>query len=154
MSIRIRPEELGPELRRRARNMPKVINKGLNKAAHRGRSMLVKKTPVDMGQMKNSWRVIKTDIVNDAPHAGIIEEGARPHKVNAAGIASLTAWARRKLGVNEKEAKGIAFAIAKKLEKEGQKGHFIVRDSVDDLRRFAVNEVVREINKQANRRAK
>lgn len=154
MSIKIKPDELAPELRKRFSQIPKTINKGLRKGAMRGRTHLVKQTPVDLGQMKNSWRVSGTDIINDAPHAGIIEGGARPHKVNAAGIAALAGWARRKLGItNEKEAKGVAFAIAKKLEKEGQKGHFIVRDSMNRLRDFAVSEVVKEIRKQANRKA-
>jgi hypothetical protein len=49
-----------------------------------------------MGEFQNSWFSFPTakgaKIENNAPHAGIIEAGARPHKVNADGRAKLLAW--------------------------------------------------------------
>jgi hypothetical protein len=54
----------------------------------------------DRGQFRSSWFVEKRanggwNVVNDAPHAGIIEEGARPHGVNQEGWNAIYEWARR-----------------------------------------------------------
>ena len=136
MAIRISEKDLAKDLRRRFRASRRGVDKALRKATQRGRSLLARRTPVDTGHMKNAWRATKTGIINDAPHAGIIETGARRHKVNRAGIEALAGWAQRVLGVDEKEARGVAFAIASKLAKRGQKGKFIVRDALPELRKF------------------
>lgn len=155
MAIRVTPKELSRDLVRRFRKLPKLIEKSMRKAAQRGRTILVRRTPVDTGLMKNAWRVTKgisVEIVNDAPHAGIIEEGARPHKVNRQGIEALTAWAQRKLGASLEEARSVAWGIAKKLEKEGQPGKFIVRDALDDLTQATADTVNLELARQARRK--
>ena len=124
-----------------------AVEKGIERAAHRGRALLVKKTPVDRGNMKAAWKAGDDYIYNGAPYAGIVEEGARPHKVNREGIEALTGWAGRVLGVSETEAESVAWAIAKKIEKEGQEGLFIVKDSMGDLKRFAMEEITRMLTK-------
>lgn len=178
--------ELPKVLASHEKTLPKAIRAGIRLAAERGRSLLVRESPVDQGQYKNSWRIRETSdgpsIVNDAPHAGIIEKGARPHGVNREGIEALTAWALRKLMSGqlasktpasdpakkyrnqygswagrqkrsktpalEKEARGIAFAIAAKFKKYGQKGLFIVDRNMPKLSKFLAAEVARQI-KQA-----
>jgi hypothetical protein len=59
---------------------------------------LVAASPVDTGQYASSWNFTKTEqgaiIGNTAPHAPIIEHGARPFKPP---IAPLLAWAHRVL---------------------------------------------------------
>lgn len=188
--IPIRKEDLPRILANHETQIPVAVAKGLHLAAERGRTYLVRKSPVDTGQYKNSW-VVKdhgrrgSTIENDAPHAGIIEAGARPHAVNREGIEALTKWVLRvfsrkrpmgpkkppvlgpkapaKLGptkppmfgpprgpkpvMDEKEARSIAFAIAGKLKKEGQKGLFIVRDGLPQLSKFAAQEVSRAVSK-------
>lgn len=187
--IRLTPEQLSKTLRSHEKTLPKAIADGITKSAHRSRTVLVRKSPVDLGQYKNSWRVTGTGaasaIVNDAPHAGIIEKGARPHGVNRAGIEALTAWALRKLvsgemasklkadntrqyknqygtwgarkgrrrsAALEKEAKGIAFAIAAKLKKEGQKGRFIVEGSMPQLVKILQIEVAKQIREALSKK--
>lgn len=81
--------------------------------------------------------------VNDAPHAGIIELGARPHKVSAAGIKAIARWAVRKLGLKREEAQSAAWGIAKKLEAEGQEPQYVVRDSLPQARAYFDQEFKR-----------
>ncbi len=199
--------ELPRVLAAHEKTLPKAIQAGIRLAAERGRTHLMRQSPVDLGQYKNSWRVKETGagptIINDSPHAGIIELGARPHKVSREGIEALTAWVLRKLTTSsgklkgkakygptykkpskygpskpsvfgpskgqskasqakakaariknladaQKAARGIAFAIAKKLEKEGQKGHFIVDKSMPQLSKFLAAEVARQVAKALN----
>ncbi len=75
-----------------------VLRKIARRAAHRGRAVVVKETPVDAGHMRRAWRVQNTvnlairvrgsklsvtggksaSLVNDAPYAGIMVRGTRP----------------------------------------------------------------------------
>lgn len=121
-------KDLGKVLKMELAKVKDVARKASHVAAEVGRNRLSQTAKVDMGQLKASLRVerygsgeLNAKIHADAPHAGIIERGARPHAVNAAGIASLTRWAMRKFGLPEDQAKGIAFAVATKLRREGQK---------------------------------
>jgi len=156
-SFNITPDQLPAILRGHARRLPRAVHDGLVMAAQRGRALLVSKSPVDTGVYKNAWRVRHhvgggAELYNDAPHAGIIEAGARPHGVNAAGIAAITAWAMRKLGLGEKEARGVAFAVAAKLKKTGQKGLWIVRDNIPELLKYAQQEVARSVKRALDQR--
>lgn len=155
MAIRVTPDEFARDIRRRFRKLPKTVETAMKIAAHRGRTLLVQRTPVDTGQMKNAWRVDPFDleIINDAPHAGIIEGGARRHKVNRAGRLAIERWAMRKLGVDEETAKAISWGVAKKLEREGQEGKFITRDSMPELQKMVIKEVERRIRAQAGRKS-
>lgn len=187
--IHLRPEDLSAVLASHEKNMPRAIRDGLSMAAHRGRALLVRMSPVDMGVYKNSWRVRHSsnglpDILNDAPHAGIVELGARPHHVSAEGIEALTAWVKRHIGTPtqgphwqrpnygpklpsqpgpkmprragaslpsvDKEARAMAWAIAKKIEKYGQVGYYVVERAMPQLARFAVQEVSRSVTKLIN----
>jgi hypothetical protein len=102
--------------------------------------------------MKNAWRVVQVDdgahLLNDAPYAGIIEKGARPHTVSAEGRANIQRWVKRKLQIaDDKEAEGIAWAIVKKIEKTGYKGTFAIQNSMEEFRQFAAEEVLAEVAK-------
>lgn len=156
-TIRTTPEGFQRDLRRRLRGLPKLVEKAMKSGAKRGRRLLVRRTPVDTGQMKNAWRTTGLDDfenINDAPHAGIIEGGARPHKVNRAGRLALERWAMRQLGVDANTAKAVAAGTIRKLERFGQKGLFIVRDSLPELREEVAREVIRRVRRQAGRKAK
>jgi hypothetical protein len=87
--------------------MRRAIASGALAGAHRGRAIIVKKTPVDLGQLKASWRVkpgatefagpetTLAELVNDAPTLAIVELGARPHKVSPEGWLAIYEWVRR-----------------------------------------------------------
>jgi len=89
------------------RRMRRAIAAGALAGAHRGRAVMVKRTPVDQGQLKAGWRVKAGDkeftgpdstlaeLINDAPHISMVELGARPHTVNPEGWAAIYEWVRR-----------------------------------------------------------
>lgn len=180
--IHVNALQLPAVLEAHAKKLPQAFQVACVLAAERGRSYLVRQSPVDLGQFKNSWKVKHGSngpvIVNDAPHAGIIENGARPHPVSREGIEALTQWAKRKLLMGARmsrkkylasgrklskaalsttgkkgqhwadvEARNIAFAIAGKLKKEGQKGLFITQKSIPQLAKFLAIELAKQINK-------
>lgn len=162
MAIKIEPDALGRELVQRHRKNKKLIRKAAKLGAHRSRARLVKRTPVDTGQMKNGWRVIehaitRNDLVtisNDAPHAGIIEVGARPHRVSKAGKLAIMRWAMRKFGIDSVTAYAIATRVAWKLRKHGQKGQYIVRDLMDKIQADFRREYVKLLRQTRRVKAK
>jgi hypothetical protein len=156
-----------------------MLQKSMKRAAMRGRAIMVRRTPKDLGQAKAGWKVsefiknatmARVDLYNDNPYIGVLELGARPHKVSMEGIAALHAWVwrnrhffsslmteagNRKTGKNaKKEALGIAFAIAKKIEKEGQKPTYFVRNSMDALNREFAEQLEQQLHLFAYRRAR
>jgi hypothetical protein len=96
-----------------SRDVLQAIRKGTNRGAERARAMIVRRGPRDQGQLRASWHVKKgserrpmarwlrakdaelAELRNDAPHAGIVELGARPHRVSQEGIQSIARWAMR-----------------------------------------------------------
>lgn len=166
--VHLRPEDLPAVLRGHQKKLPKAVESGLNLAAQRARTLLVRASPVDQGLYKNSWRIRKQGgagpvLYNDSPIAGIIELGARPHGVDKAGIDALTEWAKRKLTIELKQitrgpnkgktqdldtvARGIAFAIAAKLKTQGQKGLYIVANNMPTIAHYMAQEVARAVTK-------
>ena len=154
--VPVPPGRLGPVLRAHRAAVSRAMKTGMKLGAQRGRTHLVQKTPVDTGQMKNAWEVQRAgggyDVDNTAPHAGIVERGARPHSVSDAGILALERWAMRQLGVkDEQEAHAVAMGIAWKIRNRGQEPTWVVRDSLDDLRRYLGEETDRAIRKVADK---
>lgn len=139
--VKILEEYLAADVEKRMRETLLQTKKAVSVGMHKGRTLLAGKTPVDRGQMRNAWEITKDEIVDEAPHAGIIEGGARPHNVNSEGREALVEWAQRKFGIDEKDAQAVAQGVINKLKKKGQKGKFIARDSLTELRKMVVDEV-------------
>ena len=186
--ISIAIEDLGQDLAERIRELPVVIKRGMSSGTMFGRALLTKKSPTDQGQLRNSWKLVDfpggarsrstmTQLVNEAPHAGIVERGARPHRVSQEGIEAITQWVWRnrrsfKLGkvsgpiqrgtkggrkavqrASELEqCKGIAFAIVWKIRRKGQAPTWFVRDSMPKISSVTRREVIREIDRLAGTR--
>ena len=135
-TVRVNIRDLGAHLVKAEGERGRAIKRGVVDAARRGAAALTKKTPRYLGQMANSWGTEETRegalTRNTAPHAGIVEAGARPHSVSPDGMAALTEWATRQLGLDPKAAKAVAWAIAQRLRTNGQVGHFIARDYAKD----------------------
>jgi hypothetical protein len=108
-------------------NMKAATVKGLKAAALRTQGLVVDEiqnaepnAAVDRGELAGS---VHTRMHSDgatvevrAPHAVFIDQGTRPHMPP---LAPLAEWAMRKFGVNEKQARAIAWGVAKKIEKYG-----------------------------------
>ena len=127
-------------VRQHAKNMDR-IDRSLIRAAKRGKAHMVKKTPADQGQLRNSWKAQGRLLRNVAPHAGIVELGTRPHGVNESGMLSLIGWAKRHGAATDKEAKAWAWGIAMKLRRVGQKATYFVRNELIELTKIAKREV-------------
>ena len=118
--IRIEAAKLGSALVERGQDVFEIALRAAFAAALHLVSHLVAKTDdmgiTDLGVYKNSHHAEQTEYgaraFNDAPHSGIVEAGARPHFLPKEGIEALERWAIRKLGVAEKDARGVAWAIA------------------------------------------
>jgi hypothetical protein len=99
---------------------------------------LVESSPVDTGLYAQSWDLILTEktaiIGNYAPHAPIIEYGARPF---TPPLGPLVAWAKRVLRtqVGADELEKAAWALAKhtqqKISEEGMKPNFVLTNQLD-----------------------
>ena len=173
MTTTVKPSELGATLRRDDKKRRRAVHVGLRRAAHRGRRHLVAETKrqgkVHTGQLKAAWRVVcvagqhSVDkrqgsayaILNDAPHAGIIELSARPHPVSREGYDAIRRWVQRKLlGISARmadeneEVDVITRAIVRKLELYGQEPTYLVRDSLSELRKIMAEEIERAIKER------
>lgn len=182
-------------LRRRLGMMRDGIRSAAHRGAERGRGILVRVTPVDRGQARAAWRTRKfqselrgpdgtnplADILNDAPHIGVLEKGARPHKMSPAAIEALAGWVYRKIiggdkgaraaakaarpwakrssgasnkkGVDDARAEAlrIANAIAWKIRKHGQAPKYFVRDARSEVVDALAAEVLAEMNRVASK---
>ena len=58
-------------------------------------------------------------VSSSQPNALFLELGTRPHWVGKTGREALGAWAIKRLGVSKKEAPRVAYAIARKIAREG-----------------------------------
>lgn len=104
MGIAITMKDLPRELQRREGAVRAAARRGARIAAQRAKALLMHRTPVDTGELKSSWKVARTKIrgsnevaliENTAPHAGIVEMGARPHAVSEAGQLAIYEWVKR-----------------------------------------------------------
>lgn len=105
----------------------------------------------DRGILKGSIQVVKNESGSSttaitAPHAGMVELGARPHGVSPEARQMIKEWAMRKLGLGEPEAEAASWGIARKIRAEGQKPTYVVRDSMPAAGRFFGEELVRILN--------
>lgn len=132
------------------------VVRALYKAALIGETIVAQKTPVDRGQARNAWAVTPTatgaELYNDAPHAGILELGSRPHRPP---LRPILEWVVRKFGTGKNTGKksfvefsevephlfGIAKAIVRKIEAEGTRPHYMVRDSLPKLAEITKKQV-------------
>lgn len=101
---------------------------------------LARRSPVDTGQYASSWDFTadekKAIIGNFAPHAPIIEWGARPF---TPPLQPLLAWAKRVLEDPSQPPDysdavwGLAIYTQKKIESEGMTPRHILKDSYNML---------------------
>lgn len=174
--ISIGIDDLPREIRKGEARFAKAMSRGLRMGAERGRGIMVRRTPMDLGQLRASWKVKATELVaellNDAPTAGLVELGSRPHKVSAEGWQAIYEWVRRHpelygqkhartqvsatltqlaaLGPFkglDPEISSITWAIVKKIEKYGQKPTFFVLLSLELLRTALIAEVERQLSR-------
>lgn len=87
---------------------------------------------IDTGLMMKTGNVVRErlhkQIVYPTPYAGVVHDGRMPGTMPP--TSALEGWAKRKLGVSDKEAKGVAFAIATKIKQRGTESFPFLEESV------------------------
>jgi hypothetical protein len=95
-------------LDRTERKVRRAIARGALAGAHRGRAVVVRVTPVDLGPMKAGWKVnpgtadfegdldgVLATLVNNSPNIAAVELGSRPHPMSPEGWTAIYEWVRR-----------------------------------------------------------
>lgn len=148
------PAQVGKALTATDRAIRKAQQGAVLEAAAVGAEILSRAAPVDTGRLKQSFRLRRKgasghpEIVADAPYAGVMEAGARPHW---APLRPLVAWVRRHAGLFNLTARApkrarrtgrfqanpgivsIARAIQRKIAREGTKPRWFVKKSLPRL---------------------
>lgn len=173
-TIRMTIDKLPGAIEELQADMKRAIVKGVRSGAHRGQAFIVRKTPTDQGQLKNSWEVVTTisdgalgelcELINTAPHAGIVELGARPHPVSEEGFEAIRQWVfrhraefgmvtasgrarSRKAKDVEKMVERITWGIVMKIRKYGQDPTYFVRKNLGELRKIVQLEVEKAVSR-------
>jgi hypothetical protein len=136
VKLEVLPEEISKEMEISIQQYRQGVISGLYRAI----PMLVRKSPVDTGLYAQSWDVEVTDeaatIGNYAPHAPIIELGARPF---TPPLPPLLAWAKRVLRDPSQppnyssEVWALAKGVQKKIAERGIAPRMIMSNSLEEI---------------------
>jgi hypothetical protein len=143
-------KDLGKELGININSRVEEYKKAVIKACIDALPMLVEKSPVDTGQYAASWDVfvseLKVAIGNYAPHAAIIEYGARPFRPP---IGPLLAWAKRVLKDPSQPPKysskvwALATATQKAIAARGLPPKHIMENALPDIIELIKQELLK-----------
>lgn len=130
-------DELRAEIKDFATAAIEVQRSAVTRGLARSLPALVEMSPVDTGSYAASWDFTADEeraiIGNYAPHAAVIEYGARPF---TPPLGPLLAWAKRVLKdpsqppEYSKEVWGLAIGTQKKIAREGMKPYHILTNSL------------------------
>jgi hypothetical protein len=133
-------KDLGKLLKAEPQRQLPQIKKAVRLALLRSIPELVKKSPVDTGQYANSWDFQEDEkrmiLGNFAPHAAIIEFGARPF---TPPIKPLLEWAKRVLKDPSQppdyspEVRRLAYGVRYKISKQGMKPKHILTQEIQHI---------------------
>jgi len=131
----VKLDDLGKYERMLARNAPKLAKSMLERTAREAvQKLKARTTAVDAvatGKLRNGWKVEKAprgvsfSIVNKRAYALYVERGRRKG-AKRPPVRAIELWVRTKLGITGREARGVAFVIARRISERGIKGRFIV----------------------------
>lgn len=137
--------EFGRLFREIESKRPAAVVRGIVSAALLGAEVLARRAPKDLKNLTKSVRAeimpAGAQIVIDAPYAGIVEMGSRPHWMP---IKPLLEWAKRKVGAAD--AYRLAKGVQNKIAKYGNTPTYFVRKSLPALRKILKAEVEREMS--------
>lgn len=159
---RVTIEGVGAAMRDEAATIARLITRVATlRAALKGMSVVVRATPSDRGIARGAWDVEQTSdgalLYNDAPHAGVLEFGARPHKPP---LLPILRWVVRKFGLNLrkrgkrsfesiKEVPWTTYLVAKSIQeniaKNGAQPNYMVGNNLPTLNKYLADETKRVI---------
>lgn len=138
--IEVKLENFGKVLREHTDKHITEVRAGVARGLARSIPMLVQSSPVDTGHYASSWDFTITEkaaiLGNFAPHAAIIERGARPF---TPPLPPLLAWAKRVLQDPSQppdysdEVWGLAVGTQKKIQREGMAPKHILENNLPGI---------------------
>lgn len=141
----ISEKDLAKQFKKLMEERPEAVTRGIVSAAMLGAEVLAKAAPKDLGVLRNSVRAETQQggamIVIDAPHAGIVEMGSRPH---TPPLQPLLDWASRHTD-NAVDAQRLAKSVQFKIAKYGTKPTYFVRNKLPILRKILKAEIEHEL---------
>lgn len=131
-----------------------AVVRGLRSAAHRGVGIIVQEIDnaephpaVNTGRLRQSARARNTadgaDVEVDAPHAAVMNDGARPFKPP---LWPLVEWAVRKFSITQSEAYAVAKSVQKKIMAEGIEPRHYFDKAMKRIEEIVNEEVQRELD--------
>jgi hypothetical protein len=122
--------------------------------ARQAERIVVNESPTDQGIFREAWRVVETlvgaELINDAPHAGIVEEGSRPHRPPSQPIREWIIRNMARIGIARQEA-GLTAPLTTKTGKpravrKDQTGNIIPEDEqvINQLTYLICSKIARE----------
>jgi hypothetical protein len=122
-----------------------AVKRGIASAILLNAEVVSKSAPKDLGTLKQSARAVLQPgggyVIVDAPHAGIVEMGSRPHFV---AMKKLLPWCIRHS--SPEEGPRFAAALQRKIAREGTKPTYFVRKTLPLQKKFLRAEVERELH--------
>lgn len=98
----------------------------------------------DRGGYRRAWQSSSIPngvrIFNNATYAGVIEDGRHPG-ARPPPAKVMEDWAKRKLGLNDIDAKEASFALARSIGKKGLRGKHVLELAVPALTLIVLKEV-------------
>lgn len=132
----VKLENFSDELKKYAHENIDLYKKSVIDAIFKNLLDLVKNSPVDTGLYAQSWDLIIDEksamLGNYAPHAAIIEFGARPFNPP---LKPLLDWAKRVLNKSEYDSHVWALAnyTKNKIQEQGMKPRHVLTDSLNKI---------------------
>jgi len=129
-------DKFADEIRDLAKKQRESFKNAVIEALYEQLPKLVSVSPVDTGLYSQSWQVeVEKDMAmigNYAPHAPIIEFGARPFMPP---LGPLLYWAKRILQKTELDSEVYALAVGtqQKIAREGMKPKFILTNAIEEI---------------------
>lgn len=114
----------------------KFMDKFIDRVFYLSQDNLVRQNKIDTGTLLKTANIerqfLNKQIVYPASYADHVEFGRS--KGSFPPVAPLQKWARRKLGIKEKEAKSVGWAIAKSIQKRGIAASPFLRPGIEKAR--------------------
>lgn len=148
----ISEKDLARRFREIEMKRPEALVRGIISAGLLGAEVVAAAAPKDTGMTKKSTRFVTQStggyILTDAPHAGVVEMGSRPH---TPPLQPLIDWARRHGATDDADAHRMAFGVQRKIAREGTRPTYFTRKCLPKLRKILAAEVKREMDAASDR---
>jgi len=140
-TIECRPGDLGRLMREHGAERERRVLAAQQESAERAAAVIRERLPRDTGGLRESTHAARgpdgPEVRIDAPYAGSIEAGARPHWVP---LEDLIPWAQRHAGAlglpDATAVERYAAAVQRKIARDGMPPHWVVRGALPDLQRI------------------